>query len=539
MSTPEITRKHTQEINQPPFEDPELIDIIQANTVKGINGDVTIEPLPEPQATNKTIFVAKKKLDRSSIEREGADVLLATVEKDAALSATISSVEKGTLLNSACKGVADSVVVTGITYPFDTKTTQKMLSETVAKNTKQILTLESDKKKISGIYQILQNLGRLYTGVGVKVIAILPANGAFYTTYSASNNYLKKNWTNRPEITNPIALTGATLVDTLVYNPFSVVLTRLQADPVNNKNTVEVLKKILQDERGRTHVRTLINLAQTSEKGFFASYLRNLAYLLPYFTCLDIIQSAMSKGRNDTPALQQLVDSTVAGLVSGIIAALCSHPLDRIQKEIKFSNENIGMMKVVLKILQSPGGWKNFYRGGMTGIVYRQPISGIATALVLKGVDLILENYLKNKAQEESLLSSDQKPIQNSNDDFSDIDEAAVLAQIVKDAAKATYEYASKKFEEMKKKTEEEIPSSDDFPISLLSFAGKAKTMLGQIQGFNPFTQDSKFEYIERRKDRPYISQVTKIEEIKDDGSTHPLNSNDSFERIASPASLF
>lgn len=538
MSIPEITRKHTQEINQPPFEDPALIDIIHANTMKEVYGEVAIETLPEPQATNKTIFVAKKKLDRSSIEREGADVFLA-VEKDAALSATISTVEKGTLLNSACKGVADSVVVTGITYPLDSKTTQKMLSEAVAQNANQAMPSKSEKKKMSGVNQNLQNLRQLYRGYGVKVIANLPANLVFYSTYSASNEHLKKNWRNRPEITNPIALTVATLFDTIVYNPFAILLTRIQADPVNNKNAVEVLKKILQDERGRNHFRTFINLAQTSEKGFFALYLRNLAYLLPYFSCLDIIQSAMSKGRNDTPALQQLVDSTVAGLASGIVAALCSHPFDRIQKEIKFSKKNVGMMEIVLKILQSPGGWKNFYRGGVTGILIRQPFYGIATAIVLKTVDLGLEKHLKDKAQKESLLTPNQKPIQNSNDDFSDIDEAAILAQIVTDAAKATYGYASKKFKEMKKKAEEEIPSSDDFPISLLSFAGKAKTMLGQIQGLNPFTQDSKFEYIERRKDRPYISKVTKIEEIKDDGSTHPLNSNDSFERIASPASLF
>jgi len=240
----------------------------------------------------------------------------------------------------------------------------------------------------------------------------------------------------------------------------------------------------------------------------------------------------MSKGRKDTPALQQLIDSTVAGLASSIFAAGFSFPLNRIQKEQKFANKQVCMIEVFLKILQSPGGWKNFYKGGDTGILIGPPIYGITTAVVLKIVDLGLEEHLKNKA------TSGQKPAEVNEIDCSDIDEVAVLAQIVKDAAKATYQFASKKFEEMDEKSVDPLPYSYDFPLSLLSCAARARTTWDKIRGLDPFAQINRMGTIERRK-QPYFSKVTNIEEIKEDGSSHALSSEDSFKKIASPASLF
>jgi hypothetical protein len=545
MSTPQINRNNTQVVQEPDqttYEDPTLIDVINAKNVKAIS----VEPLGEsimiePQAANKTTYVADKTFSRSALE-EGA--VLANIEKEAVKEAVLIKVlEKdasGVFLNSAFKGVADSVFVTGAVYPVEAITTKVQLSGAISKKAGPLPLSEHNEKRPSGFNQVRN----LYKGYGLKTTANIPAGIGFYWVYNESNSYVKKNWAPNPVVSNTISLPIATLVDVALYNPFSLVLTRLQAgDPVNpenTKNAVAVLKKILQEEQVNGNLfKTSINLAKASQRGFVALYFRNVTFLLPYFTLLDLIQTTMAQGKKDIPAGQQLIDSIIAGLISGLFSACISFPFDRISKEQKYSSKPAGFIELTSEILKKEGVG-GFYKGALTGILVRQLIYGVTTAVVLKSVDLGLEEHQKYKAEraKNNTSASDQKNLINSGEqiDFANLDEIAEGAKTIKDSARATYNYFVKMFDKLDNK----------FPI----IVDTLELLWDKVKDLHPF-QFSKPqpEFNERRDMGPfkaeffkkpsYISKVTKIEEIKEDGSTHALDAHTSFDRIASSASLF
>lgn len=180
----------------------------------------------------------------------------------------------------------------------------------------------------------------------------------------------------------PIILAAAGIASAMgafIICPFEAVRIRTVAQPDFAPNSVDVLKRML-DEEG---VGSLLNAIPIF-------LVRNIPYAMTKFTIFDLSTEYMYEG---FPAAQEdiklsLLVSLIGGIMGGSAAAVVSNPADAVISELKKSKSDISPTQAVANMLER-SGVSTFFVGLPLRMVFYSLVASL-TFVVYDSVRLLL-----------------------------------------------------------------------------------------------------------------------------------------------------
>ncbi|KAI1467663.1 mitochondrial carrier [Daldinia caldariorum] len=231
-------------------------------------------------------------------------------------------------------GGAAAFVVDLIIYPLDTLKTRQQSQDFI-----KTFADPSTKTKLPS----RQLFRGLYQGIGIVIVATLPAAGTFFTTYEATKSFVDRHGSPLG-LPQPLVHSSASAVaecaSCLVLTPCEVIKQNAQVLPrkpgsSHKSASLQALKQLTADGTG---------VGRKLLSGYTALVARNLPFTAIQFPIFEFIRSKIWSRRSGTPAQSQsnqrsgatekktlfetgLVTGTSAGL-AGSIAAVVTTPMD-------------------------------------------------------------------------------------------------------------------------------------------------------------------------------------------------------------------
>ncbi|KAI5921481.1 mitochondrial S-adenosylmethionine transporter [Camillea tinctor] len=187
----------------------------------------------------------------------------------------------------------------------------------------------------------------LYQGVGIVVVATLPAAGVFFTTYEAAKSFVSRNRHLAPiSVPQPLVHAAASAVaecaSCLVLTPAEVVKQNAQmlrhARGGHESSSLEALR----------HLRGNGGSARTLLSGYAALVARNLPFTALQFPLFEHARERLwgyyrgGKGRSPGLAETGVVTGVSAGL-AGSFAAVVTTPMDVVKTRLMLEAGDVGV----------------------------------------------------------------------------------------------------------------------------------------------------------------------------------------------------
>lgn len=238
-------------------------------------------------------------------------------------------------------------------FPLDTVRARLMVSTGVGAARRGLLREGAELVRSEGA-------SALYKGVGAHLLASMPSNGIFYTTFEVVR-HAAQGALGSPSAAGLAAAAGC-LASLFIYSPMEVIKQRAMV--TKGGGSMTALRALLRDEGPRGLYR-----------GVAAGALTWAPYFFSYFWAYDLLTA----GNEQPPFLVSLT----CGLAAGIGASALTNPFDVVKTRLMVGRATEGGLPAALTLarqIAATEGPMGFARGMVPRMMLLAPVSSLTIA---------------------------------------------------------------------------------------------------------------------------------------------------------------
>lgn len=277
--------------------------------------------------------------------------------------------------------------------PFDVIKTQIQVNRASYMAVEQTLAHHNTPTALGSLKYILKNGGvkGLWRGLAPSLVMQVPGTGLYYSSYENLRIFLDRNLTSRKEWNPLYAGCLARVLAGTITSPLEFLRTAVQANLTPSSRLAE--------KPSMTSFFHMVKNGQVSPwTGLGITLLRDVPFSALYWYCYERFRAIFLR---EYGADYLVVSSFFGGAASGMVAAICTNPLDVIKSEIQAHGLNKNSEKRLwqtTKNLYMTDGLYSFTRGWAPRLAKVAPSCGI----MISSFELFKSLFLAQNSSKQS-----------------------------------------------------------------------------------------------------------------------------------------